>query len=283
MLYSHYPALVKAVLMFTGLLFCGVSHSATSITMPESSGGNGGRPFLDVPFQTARIHAISVRTKRIPGNIKVIAGIRLTYKSGNRTFNGRWIGGQGDHQSRFELRSGEYITQIYGRSGAFVDSFKVITNNNRRRQWGGNGGSHAYRFNSTQREPIIGIWGREGALIDAIGVVRLTNQQAGQGANVPAAQGASLKNFRPREGGGDEKADTVGRLDFPAPNAGNSTINNWVNGYNQRLREIIFELAASDPGLNKYWQDEQNRCGSNHYCTMSYRREAIAYIKGVTW
>jgi len=283
MSYSFYLAVVKASLVFISLFFYGVSQSASNIVMLEYSGGNGGRQFMDLPFQNARIQAISVRTKTLPGNIKVIAGIRLTYKQGNQTFNGRWLGGQGDNQSTFTLRNGEYITQIYGRSGAYVDSLKLTTNQNRRRHWGGNGGSRTYGFKSTPHEPIIGIWGREGALIDAIGVVRLTNQQVntGKAANEPPSKRASLRDFRPREGGGGDKADTAGLLDFPKPHAGNPTIDYWVNGYNRRLREIIVELSGPDPGLNKFWQDEKTRCGDNRYCAMSYRREAIAFISGV--
>jgi len=283
MSYSICPAAVNASLVFVSLFFYGLSHSASNIVMLESSGGNRGRQFMDVPFQNARIHAVSVRTKTLQNKIKVIAGIRLTYKRGNQKFNGRWVGGGGDKQSTFTLRNGEYITKIYGRSGKFVDSFNLTTNQNRRQHWGGSGGSRKYVFKSTRNEPIIGIWGREGALIDAIGVIRFTNKQVhtGQVANAPPAKRGSLRNFRPREGGGDEKADTVSHLRFPQPNVGKRTIDNWIDGYNWRLREIILEIAGSDSGLNKFWQDERKRCGENRYCTMSYRREAIAFVSGV--
>jgi hypothetical protein len=79
-----------------------------------------------------------------------------------------------------DLQSGEYVTQIIGQCGAYMDSIRILTNLNRvfpggSGIYGGSGGSTEYFYNLEPGQEISGFFGRSGDWIDAIGVYSRTH------------------------------------------------------------------------------------------------------------
>lgn len=251
-----------------------ILHARSVVMMSPLSGGQGGSHFVALPKNLrAAIRTITVRS----GNY--IDSIQLTFRNGKTISRTLRYGGNGGSVHSFNIARGEYITGVYGRSGRFVDSLTIVTSKGRKHSWGGKGGAHKYAFSGSKQDPIIGLWGRSGVYVDAIGVVKYSKLQQQAGKTPAPARG--LGQFRPSKDGGGGKADNVGSLAFPDPGAAVTEINQWIDGYNYRLGKIIIALAGSDPGLNDFWRDESNRCKTDRYCLMTYRREAIAYMTGV--
>lgn len=137
-------------------------------------GGHGGHPFDD-----AVDLGLNVATMRIGGLIirsgQFIDGITPIYldEGGNLAFPKH--GGDGGSETRFGLRPGEFITEISGRSGQFVDSLTVETNLGSRVGFGGLGGGpvEGYEFppeaDGPQQE-VFAFHGASGQFIDSIGI-----------------------------------------------------------------------------------------------------------------
>ncbi len=260
-----------------------ILHAEPAVMMSHLAGGLGGSHFVALPKNTHEaISSITVRSS------KVINSIQLTFSNGKITSQTMPYGGEGKIASTFRLNPGEYITRVYGFSGKIVYSLAIMTSTGRKYAWGGKGGQSRFSFSGSKQDPIIGLWGRSSNYVDAIGVVKYSKLQKLDIVTKPPKLGITTKlrvreldQFRPQVGRGNEKSVEVGGLDFPKPGAKKSEINDWIYNYNQRLEDIINELAGSDPGLNGFWQGERNRCNGDGYCQMTYRREAIAYLTGV--
>ncbi len=82
-----------------------------------------------------------------------------------------------------------------------------------------------------------------------------------------------------RAGGGDDKADDVQGLRPPLAPPGNPSGAplQWINSHNNGLRAIINQVFSAQD-MNAFGAAERNACGSNVYCTMTYREQAIALI-----
>ena len=132
------------------------------------SGGSGGAEFEDVvPDKVRGVLSISVCS----GDL--IDSIQMTVL--NR-FREMVIyakhGGDGGSCQTLVLSSGEFITEISGRSGQFVDSLVIRTNLGAVLTAGGTGGSLPFRYTAANdRVQIVGFMGRSGDFLDAFGVV----------------------------------------------------------------------------------------------------------------
>jgi hypothetical protein len=71
----------------------------------------------------------------------------------------------------FILNPNEYIVEISGYYGVYVNSVKIVTNSGRASQlYTGASGTIEYKYTAGTGEIITGLWGRTGSWIDAIGV-----------------------------------------------------------------------------------------------------------------
>lgn len=132
------------------------------------SGGCGGREFQDtIPANAREAVGVIVRHGAYIDSLQM--GIEKT--------DGTIVllpqhGGNGGRQDIFFLATGEYITEIWGKYGSFVDSIQFRTSTGRTSpRYGGTGGCANYRYNAPPGYEIAGFYGRSGAYIDAIGVV----------------------------------------------------------------------------------------------------------------
>ena len=81
-------------------------------------------------------------------------------------------GGGGGARKDLLLQPGEYITEVFGRSGDYVDSLTIRTGGSRSQTmtWGGSGGSRSFDYKAPPGTQIVFFWGRSGQYLDAIGV-----------------------------------------------------------------------------------------------------------------
>ena len=86
------------------------------------------------------------------------------------------MGGGGGARKDLLLQPGEYITEVFGRSGDYVDSLTIRTGGSRSQTmtWGGSGGSRSFDYKAPPGTEIVFFWGRSGQYLDAIGVDKAT-------------------------------------------------------------------------------------------------------------
>jgi hypothetical protein len=111
---------------------------------------------------------------RSGGPHKCVIAIQVLYRNattGQLTL-GDQHGGVGGEQTIIALNAGEFVAEISGRSGQFLDSLTIRTSQGRHfGRFGGLGGGADYEFPDTGgREEILGFFGRSGTLVDALGV-----------------------------------------------------------------------------------------------------------------
>jgi hypothetical protein len=136
-------------------------------------GGPGGYEFDEVAPAGMDIGALIVR---YGGNRNVITGIQAVYRSQNGAIQFGEIHGSfevpGTRQAQISLREGEFIVEIQGTYGQFLDSLQVETSEGQRTDAFGGHATNSYEF-PDRREPrqeIFGFFGRGAQLIDAFGV-----------------------------------------------------------------------------------------------------------------
>jgi hypothetical protein len=136
------------------------------------SGVTGGVIFNDLNFVTPstldgrRVVELRVRS----GDF--IDAIQVVYQ----TSSGQIIetdrhGGPGGVADVFKFDPDEYIVEIKGKYGAYVDSLEMKTSKGRIKRWGGNGGVVDYIYIAPAGHIIQGFFGRSGAFVDNIGVI----------------------------------------------------------------------------------------------------------------
>ena len=147
------------------------------------SGGQGGSPFDDgelgnfirsfnpLPFPILAGGVQIARVRVFSG--AYIDSIQVTYApSAGITGQPGKHGGGGGARKDLLLQPGEYITEVSGRSGDYVDSLTIRTGGSRSQTmtWGGSGGSRSFDYKAPPGTQIVGFWGRSGQYLDAIGV-----------------------------------------------------------------------------------------------------------------
>ena len=157
-----------------------------ALTASGPSGGYGGGPFDGGDFNYLR-SAFSLPYPTIAGNVQIahvtvfsgdyIDSIQVTYApSPGITGQPGKHGGDGGSRRDLLLQPGEYITEVSGRYGDYVDSLTIRTGGSRSQtmKWGGRGGSQSFDYWAPPGSQIVGFWGRSGDYIDAIGVLMTT-------------------------------------------------------------------------------------------------------------
>lgn len=136
-------------------------------------GGPGGHPFDDLADlglngSTMRIAGLIIRSG------KFIDGITPVYLDGNGQLALPKHGGDGGLETRIGLRPGEFITEISGKSGEFLDSLTVETNLGARLGFGGPGGGpvEGYEFppETDGLQEVVAFFGASGQFIDRLAI-----------------------------------------------------------------------------------------------------------------
>jgi hypothetical protein len=144
--------------------------------MPDHGpvGGGGGSDFDDSTIgDMDQLEIIQIRVRaensRFVNSIEVLYRNRLT----GEHVQGDHHGGQGGTEHPpVTLEAGEFITEIEGGAGQFVDSLTFRTNLRFVGRFGGEGG-HPYHLPESpivSDTEVFAFFGRSGTLIDAIGI-----------------------------------------------------------------------------------------------------------------
>ncbi|HEX6374061.1 MAG TPA: jacalin-like lectin [Longimicrobium sp.] len=129
------------------------------------SGGTGGREFTTGVIPPGAV----LRVIRV-WHDAFINGIATVYQvPGKDPFPLPMHGSDAGRCTPMELRHGEYVTEISGRYGAYVDSLVIRTSHGRVERFGGRGGHAEYRYTIFPGLELCGFGGQAGAVIDAIG------------------------------------------------------------------------------------------------------------------
>ena len=136
------------------------------------AGGRGGTSFDDLTQL-----GLEPSTTRIIGLIVAsgvyVDSIRPIYLDGNGNLALPKHGGTGGSEMTLGMKPGEFITEISGRSGAYVDSLTIETNQGRRLSFGGPGGGPVggYDFPPEDgHQEVVAFFGGSGAYHDRVGI-----------------------------------------------------------------------------------------------------------------
>ena len=138
-------------------------------------GGEGGYEFDDATIANMdqlEIGEITIRSGRF------IESIEILYRNphtGELVQSDHHGGPGGTEDPHIILSPGEYIVEIRGRTGQFVDSLTLQTNQGRTfGRFGGLGGSADYDAPSQQEmnagNEVFAFFGRSGEYLDAVGI-----------------------------------------------------------------------------------------------------------------
>ena len=154
-----------------------------ALTSEGPSGGPGGSPFDDSDLGNFIRSPYPLPGPTLAGSVQIasvtvfsgvyIDSIQVTYApSEGITGQPEKHGGGGGHPQDLLLQPGEYITEVSGRSGDYVDSLTIRTGGSRSQTmtWGGSGGSRSFDYKAPPGTEIVFCWGRSGQYLDAIGV-----------------------------------------------------------------------------------------------------------------
>ncbi len=133
------------------------------------AGSLGGTPFNDVAPNQMEIGKLNIRSGLYIDQLQVI----YRNPTNGEIALGPVHGGNGGQLTVITLNAGEFITEINGRTGNFVDSLTLKTNQGRIfSNLGGDGGLNPFRFHLDlgSGEEIFAFFGRSGQFLDAIGV-----------------------------------------------------------------------------------------------------------------
>ena len=144
-----------------------VAPSIWADTIQGPSCGQGGSAFSDdaVP-EGARVVRINIRHGDYIDAIQTeLIGV-----------DGKMVtmplhGGNGGTPTDFTLDTGEYITDITGKCGSYLDSLQIHTNKRTSQVFGGPGGASSYQYSVNGSSQIIGFFGRSGKYVDGIGII----------------------------------------------------------------------------------------------------------------
>jgi hypothetical protein len=135
-------------------------------------GGSGGVPFTDgisgeglsiaIPF-SARVKRVLIQSGAY------VDAVQLVFHQNGTEHFANHHGGDGGARSVFELDNDEYITNVSGRSGAYVDAISFTTNKRRSPEYGGKTGS-PFSFDIPKGHHLIGFTGSAGAYLDSVGI-----------------------------------------------------------------------------------------------------------------
>ncbi len=167
-------------------------------------GGNGGGPFDD----EALAQGLEIRNVLVWFGAYIDA-IQIQYENPmtrELTWSPRHGGTGTSKLAMITLKPDEFITEISGRTGRFVDSLTLNTTLFRYGRYGGLGGENDYEFpdpEPEQPEEVFAFFGKSGAYLDAVGI-HTRPRQAPQLATVDANWNGHLNTWntlgRPEDG-----------------------------------------------------------------------------------
>ncbi len=131
------------------------------------AGGEGGFGFdnYEVP-NGGKLREIRLLTNRFVNAIQLI----YTDAQGNIS-DLPPVGGMSGELQVFTLADGEYLTEISGRNGWYIDSLRLHTNLRDSKTYGGNGGVEEFHFTAPAGSEICGFFGRADWYVDALGII----------------------------------------------------------------------------------------------------------------
>lgn len=153
--------------------------SADNRILMGPSGGSGGSPpyAKKGTFKEIYHYFLQMKDSELPKAVEARQGhlideLGVLYEHGRLAF-----GGPGGHLSRFDLKSGEYITKVFGTYSRFVVSFGIETSAGRKKEWGGLGGKGRlnYEYTAPSGYIISGLFGNSGIYVDAVGVILIAD------------------------------------------------------------------------------------------------------------
>ncbi|CBJ36457.1 conserved protein of unknown function [Ralstonia solanacearum CMR15] len=157
--------------MGTPMLEYGVAQS-------PARGGNGGSPFNDVDINTyiqnqTYVSAVQLRTGSEVDAL--IVTYQATAKSTSmQTYHG---GGGGSFSQTLQVRPGQFIKKLSGRSGSRVDQLRITLDDDRSVAGGGGGGS-PFDWQVPSGSVVMGFAGRSGSRLDQVEAVYATLKPA---------------------------------------------------------------------------------------------------------
>ncbi|MBV8194337.1 MAG: hypothetical protein JOY80_02285 [Candidatus Dormibacteraeota bacterium] len=139
----------------------------------EGPAGGGGGHFFDDTILTdggaRRIGAVLIRSGDLIDAIQTIYVDLLD--TGPETVVSDQHGGNGGRPDDLPLNGGEYITEVYGHYGRFIESLTIRTNTGWTQTWGRHPDDPVFDFQAPNGYAIDGFWGHSGDYLDAIGVI----------------------------------------------------------------------------------------------------------------
>ena len=139
-----------------------------SVSTSPAWGGGGGGPFDDVTITSyiqnhTRITSLALSTSRM------VVQISTTYQNDLRSWIDTHGGNDGSQVAPLQLLPNQFITRVYGRSGALVDHINLVITDGRSIGGGGSGGG-AYDWSVPTGSFVLGFRGRSGSMLDQIQV-----------------------------------------------------------------------------------------------------------------
>jgi hypothetical protein len=128
-----------------------------------SWGGDGGTPFEDVgPGPLLPLQKLTELQLRGEGYVDCLV---CTYGGGTPLRHG---GSRGNAQQPMALAADEYLSQISGRAGRYVDYLKLVSATGKTTEAGGGGGNYAFSWRTPPGQLIVGFAGSSYGYLDHI-------------------------------------------------------------------------------------------------------------------
>lgn len=147
------------------------------IAQSPQQGGNGGDPFDDVDVNTylqrqTRISVLQLSTGRLVD--KLIVTYTAEEGASHTVQHG---GGGGGLSNTLQLRAGDFVSKVEGRSGSEVDQLAFTLNDGRSLRGGGGGGG-PFSWEVPAGSIVLGFSGRSGDRLDQIKTIYATLEAA---------------------------------------------------------------------------------------------------------
>lgn len=264
------------------------------------SGGVGGKHFGITPpyYQHTYYEDYTISEINIWADT-FINGIQATYRhrmDGTNLTPSPVYGSMRGRKRTFLLDSNEFITAIYGKYGAVIDSIILETNKRTSPKYGGSGGGQWYRYEVPKESRINGFMGYSGKHIDSIGVITGSIYPPGF-QNVPVIIHTPRGSVVEAELFREAASDWLKEVDQAAENL--IKINGWnayiigrssatynCHGYAWHGIKRGEKLKIDGEKISKYWEDGSYSEIDEHEATqgdiISYRADHSAVITNKT-
>ncbi len=140
------------------------------------SGGTSGDHFDDeIPAAGVAVTNIRVNhgdNDHVAGRGKYLNSIRLTYSDHSQTAPHGHDGGNRSTTKKIDLAGQEYIVEVSGKYGSYIDRLFIRTSSGQTfGPFGGTGGHTEFTYHVPDGMAIIGFFGSSGDCVDALGIL----------------------------------------------------------------------------------------------------------------